>query len=81
MIEHDEEPAEPRPIDKFRGTAAGAVFAAGLMGLADALEGPRDKRVEIVVDYAGDPPFSDRILMRLDPDNAADSIVVVRNTW
>ncbi len=80
MLERDEVPAELRPIDKFRGTAAGAVFAAGLLGLADALEGPRDERVEIVVDYAGEP-FSDRILMRLDPDNAADSIVVVRNTY
>jgi hypothetical protein len=74
----DDAPAEPRPIDKFRGTAAGTILAAGLIGLGDALEGPREKDVEIVIDYAGDPPFTDRFVLRLDPDNPADSIVMIR---
>lgn len=74
----EEQLAQPRPVDRFRSTAAGTVLAAGLLGIADALEGPRDNDVEIVIDYAGDPPFSDRFLMRLDPDNPSDSIVVVQ---
>ena len=73
-----EEPAEIRPIDKFRQTATGSILAAGLLGLAEALEGPRKQEVAIVVDDAGDPPFTDPIVMRLDPDNPADSIVMVR---
>ena len=33
-----------RPIDKFRGTAVGSVLAAGLLGLADAIEPVRKTR-------------------------------------
>jgi 4'-phosphopantetheinyl transferase len=67
-----------RPIDKFRGTAVGSVFAAGLLGLRDVLEPPRDDKVAIVQDYAGDPPFQDPFVLRLDPDHPEDSIVMVR---
>jgi hypothetical protein len=74
----DEPTPEIRPIDKFRQTATGSILAAGLLGLAEALEGPRREEVAIVVDDAGEPPFTDPIVMRLDPDNPADSIVMVR---
>ncbi len=67
-----------RPIDKFRGTAVGSVLAAGLLGLRDALETPKDDKVAIVKEYAGDPPFTDPIVLRLDPDHPEDSIVMVR---
>ena len=67
-----------RPIDKFRGTAVGSVLAAGLLGLRDALEPARDEEVAIVQDYSGDPPFTDPIVLRLDPDHPEDSIVMVR---
>jgi len=67
-----------RPIDKFRGTAVGSVFAAGLLGLRDALEPARDEEVAIVQNYSGDPPFSEPIVLRLDPDHPEDSIVMVR---
>jgi hypothetical protein len=76
MVNDDD--VEPTGIHRFRRTATGTVLAAGLMGVADALEGPRDDEVAIVVDYAGEPPFSDRILLRLDPDAPEDSIVLVR---
>lgn len=39
----DAEHAPPRPVDKFRQTAAGAVIAAGLFGLRDALEGRKER--------------------------------------
>ncbi len=67
-----------RPIDKFRGTAVGSVLAAGLLGLRDAIEPPRDEEVAIVQNYSGDPPFTDPIVLRLDPDHPEDSIVMVR---
>ena len=67
-----------RPIDKFRGTAVGSVLAAGLLGLRDAIEPPRDEEVAIVQDYSGAPPFTDPIVLRLDPEHPEDSIVMVR---
>ena len=87
MVEGDEPFGDERPReeerfvsgpDKFRKTAAGSVLAAGLMGLADALEGPRDDKVAIVTEYAGEPPFGDRLVLRLDPDDPSDSIVMIR---
>jgi 4'-phosphopantetheinyl transferase len=67
-----------RPIDKFRGTAVGSVLAAGLLGLRDALEPPREEEVAIVQNYSGDPPFTEPIVLRLDPEHPEDSIVMVR---
>lgn len=67
-----------RPIDKFRNTAVGSVLAAGMLGLRDVLEPERDDKVAIVQNYAGDPPFKDPIVLRLDPDHPEDSIVMVR---
>jgi 4'-phosphopantetheinyl transferase len=67
-----------RPIDKFRDTAVGSVLAAGLLGLRDALEPPKKEEVAIVQDYAGDPPFTDPFVLRLDPEHPEDSIVMVR---
>jgi hypothetical protein len=77
MVNDDDE-SEPTGIHRFRQTASGTVLAAGLLGLAQALEGPRDEEVAIVTEFSGEPPFSDPILMRLDPDAPQDSIVLVR---
>ena len=44
------------------------MFAAGLLGLRDALEPEKDEKVAIVQDYAGNPPFKDAIVLRLDPN-------------
>jgi hypothetical protein len=68
-----------RPVGRFRSTAAGGVLAAGLLGLRDALEGPVDEDVAIVEAYSGDPPGRERIILRLDPDEPSDSIVLVRD--
>jgi len=73
-----DEHAEPRPIDKFRGTAVGSVLAAGMIGLANAIEGRPEEEVAIVADFSGDPPFTDPLVLRLDPDNPQDSIVMIR---
>lgn len=67
-----------RPIDKFRGTAVGSVLAAGLLGLRDVMEPVRDEEPAIVQDYSGAPPFTEPVVLRLDPDHPEDSIVMVR---
>jgi len=72
------EVSAPPPIERFHRTSVGAVLAAGLLGLRDALEPPKDETPAIVENWNAGEPFADPILMRLDPDNPADSIVVVR---
>jgi hypothetical protein len=74
----DDEHAPATPIQRFEQSAAGAVFAAGLLGLRDALEGPKKEEVQVVTDWSGDPPFTDPYVLRLDPDHPEDSIVMVR---
>ena len=67
------------PIQQLRSTATGAVLAAGLLGLRDALEGPAEEEVAVVNEWGGEPARpDDPILMRLDPDHPEDSIVLVR---
>jgi hypothetical protein len=70
--------AEPAPIERFRRTAIGSALAAGLLGLRDVLEPPKDDTPAIVEQWAGREPFNDPIVLRLDPDHPADSIVMVR---
>ena len=45
---NDEDDAEPTRDPQVPPTAIGTVLAAGLLGVADALEGPRDEEVAIV---------------------------------
>jgi hypothetical protein len=70
--------ALPAPIERFRRTSIGTVFAAGLFGLRDVLEPPKDETPAIVEEWAGGEPFEEPIVMRLDPDHPEDSIVMVR---
>ena len=80
-LEHpelDDEPAPPRPVDKFRRTAAGSVVAAGLLGLRDALEGRPEKEETAVVVDAPAPAAKGPIEVTLDFDNPDNSKVVIR---
>ncbi len=70
--------ADPAPIERFRRTSIGTALAAGLLGLRDVLEPPKDETPAIVEDWAGGEPFTDPIVLRLDPDHPEDSIVMVR---
>ena len=70
--------ADPAPIERFRRTSVGTALAAGLLGLRDVLEPPKDETPAIVEDWAGGEPFNDPIVLRLDPDHPEDSIVMVR---
>jgi hypothetical protein len=70
--------ARPAPIERFRRTGAGAALAAGMLGLLDVFEPPKDETPAIVEDWAGGAPFDDPIVLRLDPDHPEDSIVMIR---
>ena len=70
--------AEPAPIERFRRSSVGAVLAAGMLGLRDVLEPEKDETPAIVEDWAGGEPFTERMVLRLDPDNPGDSIVMIR---
>jgi hypothetical protein len=77
----EEEPVPTRPVDRFTRTTAGLILQASLLGLRDALEGPRDDEPAIVVEWSGAPPGPTAVSMRLDPDNPADSIVLLRPSY
>jgi hypothetical protein len=70
--------AQPPPIERFHRSAVGTALAAGLFGLRDALEPPKDETPAIVEDWAGGEPFKDPMVLRLDPDHPEDSIVMIR---
>ncbi len=76
--EHPSEHADPAPIEKFRRTTPGMILAAGMLGLRDVLEPPKNEEPAIVEDWSGGEPFEDPYVMRLDPDHPEDSIVMIR---
>ncbi|HEY4397647.1 MAG TPA: hypothetical protein VGO28_08225 [Acidimicrobiia bacterium] len=66
-----------RPVDRFRRSATGAVVAAGLLGLRDALEGRSEKEeVTIVNEAPGAPPRDLEVV--IDFDHPERSVAVVR---
>jgi hypothetical protein len=70
--------AAPAPIERFHRSSLGTMLAAGMFGLRDVLEPPKDETPAIVEDWAGGEPFDDPYVMRLDPDHPEDSIVMIR---
>lgn len=69
---------EPRPIDRFRTTAAGTVLAAGLLGLRDALEGRPEKEEVAIVNEAPEPAPTESFTLVFDEDDPAALTVVLR---
>lgn len=65
--------AAPR---RERGAVA-TVMGAAMLGMAEAIYGPRDEAAE-VVQAAGGPPDDDWLDLTLDPDHPEDSVAVVR---
>ena len=49
-----------------------------MLGLRDALIGPHEDEPAIVTEFSGAPPVPGALSMRIDPDNASDSIILVR---
>ena len=69
--------AEPRPVDRFRQTAAGTVVAAGLFGLRDALEGRPEKEEVTIVSEAPTRPVEDGFTLLFDADDPSRVTVVL----
>ncbi|HKA94131.1 MAG TPA: hypothetical protein VKE97_10020 [Acidimicrobiia bacterium] len=69
--------SEGRPVDRFRRSATGAVVAAGLLGLRDALEGRPDKEEVAIVNEAPDAPPRD-VDVVIDFDHPERSVALVR---
>jgi hypothetical protein len=71
--------APERPVDRFRRTASGAVAAAGLLGLRDALEGRPEKEEVAIVNEAPDAPPPRDFEVVLDLDHPERSVAIVRH--
>jgi hypothetical protein len=69
--------AAGRPVDRFRRSATGAVVAAGLFGLRDALEGRPEKEEVTIVNEAPGAPRRDLEIV-IDFDHPERSVAVVR---
>ncbi len=77
----DDEPRfEPgrRPLPKIARSAAGEVLAAAMLGLRDALEGPRKEQEAVVVDAPGEPNDPEDFLLQLDFEHPERSRVILR---
>ena len=65
-------------LPSWRKGRLGTQFvAAAMVGLAEAIYGPKEKPA-IVVDASGDPPGDGALELSLDPDHPEDSVVVIR---
>jgi hypothetical protein len=68
--------ASGRPVERFRRSATGAVVAAGLLGLRDALEGrPEKEEVTIVNEAPAAPPRDLEVVIDLDHPERTVAIV------
>jgi hypothetical protein len=65
-----------RPIDKFRQSATGAVLAAGLLGLGNALEGRREKE-ETAIEQEASEPVRDLDIV-IDLDHPERTVAILR---
>ncbi len=67
-----------RPVDRIRRSSAGAVVAAGLLGLRDALEGRPEKEEIAIVNDAPDAPPHDALEVSIDFDHPERSVAIIR---
>jgi hypothetical protein len=75
----DRDEQAKRAIDRFRAGATGSVLAAMMTGLGAVLEPSKQEIPPVIVEHGGGgEPFTEPIVMRLDPDDPRDSIVLVR---
>jgi hypothetical protein len=59
-------------------TAGGQLLGRAMMGMADAIYGPKDEDVVIVAEGDSQPDPDQPITVHLDPDHPARSFVVFR---
>jgi len=63
---------------KYRKSGAASVLAAGMIGLREILESPKDTR-SVIEQQSNDDEIKRPIEVFLDPDNPAASLVVIRD--
>jgi hypothetical protein len=56
----DEPEPAPSPAPRRRSVANGSILAAAMLGLRDALEGPKEEVIVIQAEVPGEPPDIDR---------------------
>ena len=56
----DDEPAAPAPRPRRRSIASNSILAAAMLGLRDAMEGPKEELIVIQAEVPGEPPDIDR---------------------
>lgn len=76
------EPGTRTPIAPVRGirrrSAGGAMLAAAMIGVQEALEGPKDDPIVVEIDSGTDGDDDDPLAVDLDPYDPSASIAVVR---
>jgi len=84
LVAVDGEPAQPvRPVQpvgvpqKYRHSLGASVLAAGLLGIRDVIEEPKDDR-PVVEQYADEGDVERPIDVYLDPDDPSASVVRIR---
>ena len=78
--------AEPLPVEakrghiphRYRRSGGASMLAAGMIGLRDILESPKDDR-PVVEQHTNDDDIERPIEVFLDPDDPASSLVVIRD--
>jgi hypothetical protein len=75
-LEDEAQHAPPRPIDKFKHTAAGSVVAAGLFGLRDALEGRPEREEVAIVNEAPSARAPEGFRLVFDEETGQVTVVV-----
>ena len=71
-------PTADRIPSKYRQSAGASILAAGLLGLRDVIEPPKDDR-PVVEQFADEGDRERPIEVYLDPDDPAASVVVIRD--
>jgi hypothetical protein len=86
LPEGDDTPTEPAPVaierghipHRYRRSAGASMLAAGLIGLREVIDPPKDDR-PVVEQFADEDDIDRPIEVFLDPDDPAASLVVIRD--
>ncbi len=65
-------------VQRFAGSAVGSSLAAGMLGLANALEGRNHEETAVVVNHDDTERDDERLKLELDPDDPKASKVTIR---
>jgi hypothetical protein len=72
-------PGSRKPVPRIARSAAGGALAAAMLGLRDALEGPKEQEA-IVIEAPGEPQDPEDFLLQLDFEHPERSRVILRST-